>query len=118
MLIKKNYNLIFGKKVKSGKLKTGTIGHIGTSSFFPPHHITCGEGGMILTDDKELYETIACLNNHGRKIGEKRQFYSQEVGFKFKMSNVQAAIGCAQLERVDALTNRKYEIYKTYLNYT
>ncbi len=97
--------------------QAGSIGLFSTFSFHGTKTITCGEGGMILTDDKELYEKIACLNNHGRRIGEKRQFYSQDVGFKFKMSNVQAAIGCAQLERIDELTKRKYEIYKTYLNH-
>ena len=74
-----------------------------TFSFHGTKTITCGEA-VDSTDDKELYETIVCLNNHGRKIGEKRQFYS-EVGFKFKMSNVQAAIGCAQLSRCN--NNRK-----------
>ena len=100
-----------------GENQAGSFGLFSTFSFHGTKTITCGEGGMILTDDKEFYENVACLNNHGRRIGETRQFYSQEIGFKFKMSNVQAALGCAQIERIEELTKRKYEIYKTYLNY-
>lgn len=70
---------------------------------------------MFVTDDAELYETVLTLSNHGRARGQTRQFWPDMVGFKYKMSNVQAAIGCAQLERINELTERKRQILDDYL---
>ena len=61
-----------------------------------------------------LYETVLTLSNHGRARGQTKQFWPDMVGFKYKMSNIQAAIGCAQMERIDELINRKREILKYY----
>ena len=58
------------------------------------------------------------LNNHGRSLHQKKQFWADQIGFKFKISNVQAAIGCAQLERVNELTDRKREILEIYRHLT
>jgi perosamine synthetase len=70
---------------------------------------------MFVTDDEALYETVLTLSNHGRARGQTKQFWPDMVGFKYKMSNVQAAIGCAQMERIDELTARKHAIFETYL---
>jgi perosamine synthetase len=69
---------------------------------------------MFVTNDADLYETVLTLSNHGRARGQTKQFWADMVGFKYKMSNIQAAIGCAQMERIDELINRKREILKYY----
>ena len=94
--------------------QAGSMGRFGTFSFHGTKTITTGEGGMFVTDDDDLYETVLTLSNHGRARGQTKQFWPDTVGFKYKMSNVQAAIGCAQLERVDELISRKRDIYQTY----
>lgn len=92
----------------------GATGTFGTFSFHGTKTITTGEGGMFVTSDPDLAERVLTLSNHGRARGETRQFWANEVGFKYKMSNVQAALGCAQLERVDALVARKRAIFARY----
>ena len=67
-----------------------------------------------MTNDSSLYNHVLTLSNHGREKGETRQFWPSFAGYKYKMSNVQAAIGCAQLERVDLLIRRKREIFFFY----
>lgn len=94
--------------------RAGSMGSFGAFSFHGTKTITTGEGGMFVTDDDELYETVLTLSNHGRARGQKRQFWPDMVGFKYKMSNVQAAIGCAQMERVGELVDRKREIWDFY----
>lgn len=94
--------------------RAGSMGHFGTFSFHGTKTLTTGEGGMFVTDDPELYETVLTLSNHGRVRGQTRQFWPDTVGFKYKMSNLQAALGCAQLERLDDLVARKREIFVTY----
>jgi perosamine synthetase len=69
---------------------------------------------MFVTNDASLYEHVLTLSNHGRARGQTKQFWADIVGFKYKMSNVQAAIGCAQLERVEELVARKREIMQAY----
>lgn len=92
----------------------GSMGLFGTFSFHGTKTITTGEGGMFVTDDDNVHETVLTLSNHGRARGQTKQFWPDMVGFKYKMSNVQAALGCAQLERVDELISRKRDIYQTY----
>ena len=94
--------------------RAGSIGKFGTFSFHGTKTITTGEGGMLVTNDAALYETVLTLSNHGRARGQTKQFWPDMVGFKYKMSNIQAAIGCAQMERIDELINRKREILKYY----
>ncbi len=98
--------------------KAGSIGRFGTFSFHGTKTITTGEGGMFVTNDEKLYHKVLVLNNHGRGLQQKKQFWADEIGFKFKMSNVQAAIGCAQLERAEELTKRKLEILHIYKEFT
>lgn len=94
--------------------RAGSLGTFGVFSFHGTKTLTTGEGGMFVTNDADLYERVLTLSNHGRQRGEHRQFWPAEIGFKYKLSNVQAAIGCAQLERVDELVSRKRAILADY----
>ncbi|QGU33518.1 DegT/DnrJ/EryC1/StrS family aminotransferase [Thermochromatium tepidum] len=94
--------------------RAGSMGKFGVFSFHGTKTITTGEGGMFVTKDPDLYERVLTLSNHGRRRGETRQFWPEVVGFKYKMSNIQAAIGCAQMERIDELIARKREIFFYY----
>lgn len=96
------------------KTMAGSRGAFGTFSFHGTKTMTTGEGGMFVTNDPDLHRSVATLNNHGRVPGETHQFWSQVAGFKYKMSNIQAAIGCAQVERLDELVARKREIFAKY----
>ena len=93
----------------------GTLGKFGAFSFHGTKTLTTGEGGMFVTDDADLFERVLTLSNHGRARNQKKQFWADMVGFKYKMSNIQAAIGCAQVERLDELVRRKKEILNSYL---
>lgn len=92
----------------------GSMGRFGTFSFHGTKTLTTGEGGMFVTSDPQLYEQVLTLNNHGRAAGQKKQFWSDRLGFKYKISNIQAAIGLAQMERIEELTRRKREILSGY----
>ena len=94
--------------------RAGSMGAFGTFSFHGSKTITTGEGGMFVTHNAALYERVLTLSNHGRARGQTKQFWPDMVGFKYKMSNVQAAIGCAQLERVDELVEKKRQILSYY----
>lgn len=94
--------------------RAGAIGRFGTFSFHGTKTLTTGEGGMFVTNDPVLYEHVLTLSNHGRARGQTKQFWPDMVGFKYKMSNIQAAIGCAQMERLTELTERKREIFSIY----
>jgi perosamine synthetase len=89
----------------------GSFGHISTLSFYPNKHITTGEGGMVLTDDAALAKRCRSLRN--LCFGQKR-FVHEELGWNFRMSNLQAAVGVAQLERLDEFVRRKREIGNRY----
>lgn len=92
----------------------GTRGAFGVFSFHGSKTVTTGEGGLLVTGDPELHRRVIMLNNHGRAPGESRQFWPSVIGFKYKMSNLQAAIGCAQLERMDELIAGKRRIFEGY----
>ncbi len=94
--------------------RAGAMGVFGTFSFHGTKTITTGEGGMFVTQDEALYEKVLTLSNHGRARGQVKQFWPDMVGFKYKMSNVQAAIGCAQMERIDDLIAGKRRIFAYY----
>lgn len=94
--------------------RAGSLGRFGAFSFHGTKTITTGEGGMFVTNDADLYERVLTMSNHGRARGQRKQFWPDVVGFKYKMSNVQAAIGCAQMERSENLIARKREILKVY----
>lgn len=94
--------------------RAGSMGKFGTFSFHGTKTLTTGEGGMFVTNDAELFERVLTLSNHGRARGQAKQFWPDVVGFKYKMSNIQAAIGCAQMERIEELIGRKREIFARY----
>lgn len=93
---------------------TGGIGTFGVFSFHGTKTITTGEGGMLVTSDADLYERVLTLSNHGRSRSQLKQFWPDLVGYKFKMSNIQAALGCSQLRRINELVERKGEIMMRY----
>jgi len=105
--------------------QTGTVGHLGTSSFYPPHHMTMGEGGAVYTDDttlKRLVESFrdwgrdcwcpsgqdnTCGERFGRQFGELPMGYDHKYvyshfGYNLKVTDMQAAVGCAQLQKLPA----------------
>ncbi|OCW56426.1 DegT/DnrJ/EryC1/StrS family aminotransferase [Hoeflea olei] len=92
----------------------GSMGAFGTFSFHGTKTVTTGEGGMFVTSDRALFERVSILANHGRDPAEPRQFFPTVTGYKFKMGNVAAAIGCAQLERIDELVAGKRRILARY----
>ncbi|GAA0916334.1 DegT/DnrJ/EryC1/StrS aminotransferase family protein [Rothia nasimurium] len=94
--------------------RAGSMGAFGAFSFHGTKTITTGEGGMFVTNDDALYRRVLTLSNHGRASGEPRQFWPAQIGFKYKISNIQAAIGCAQLERVEELVAAKRHIFDYY----
>lgn len=94
--------------------RAGSMGTFGTFSFHGTKTLTTGEGGMFVTQDGMLYDKALTLSNHGRAKGQTRQFWPDMVGFKYKMSNLQAAIGCAQMERIDELIAGKKRIFAYY----
>ena len=93
--------------------KAGSFGLTGVFSFHGSKTLTTGEGGMLVTDDKAFHERCLFLRDHGRPPGD-RMFRNTEVAFKYKMSSMQAALGLAQIERIDELVARKREIFDWY----
>jgi perosamine synthetase len=91
----------------------GAFGHTGVFSFHGSKTLTTGEGGMLVTDDSSLRDRILFLRDHGRPAGD-TTFTNTEVAWKYKMSSMQAALGLAQLERVEELVSRKREIFGWY----
>jgi perosamine synthetase len=92
-------------------IKAGSYGKFGVFSFHGSKTITTGEGGMFVTNDENLYNKAIKLSNHGR---ENNAFHFSEIGYKYKMTPIQAAIGCGQMERIDELLARKREIFMYY----
>lgn len=94
--------------------RAGSMGCFSAFSFHGTKTVTTGEGGMFATDDVALFEQVLTLSNHGRARGQMKQFWPELVGFKYKISNIQAAIGLAQIERIDELVARKRAILAHY----
>jgi perosamine synthetase len=95
-----------GQKYKGRPV--GSLGDIATVSFYPNKQITTGEGGMVLTNDKGLADRCRELRN--LCFDKERRYIHEELGWNFRMSNVQAAIGVAQLERIDQILAKKRQI--------
>ena len=117
---------------------TGTIGDIGTSSFYPPHHMTMGEGGAVYTNNPLLHKIIRSLRDWGRDcacpsgrddmcghrfdrqygelpLGYDHKYVYSHFGYNLKATDMQAAIGCAQLEKLSFFTeHRRYNFAKLY----
>jgi perosamine synthetase len=83
----------------------GSFGDISTLSFYPNKHVTTGEGGMILTNDEELAENCRSLRN--LCFQPNKRFVHERLGWNYRMTNIQAALGMAQLERLDEFVKRK-----------
>jgi perosamine synthetase len=94
--------------------QVGSFGLFSTFSFHGTKTLTTGEGGMFATSNKGLFEIVLQLSNHGRAANDYAEFRPSKIGYKFKMSNMQAALGLAQLERVQELVQRKQEILDFY----
>lgn len=92
--------------------KVGSFGIISCFSFFGNKVITTGEGGMCVTDDKNLYEKMRILRDHG--MSKERKYYHEMIGFNYRMTNLQAAIGVAQVERIDQVLAWRTELEKQY----
>jgi CDP-6-deoxy-D-xylo-4-hexulose-3-dehydrase len=130
-LIEDNCDSLGSKyKYKNQWRYTGTFGHIGTSSFYPPHHMTMGEGGAVYTDDPDLARIILSLRDWGRdcfcpsgrdntcgkrftrKFGElplgyDHKYVYSHFGYNLKVTDMQAAIGCAQLKKLPAFIRQR-----------
>lgn len=110
--------------------KTGTIGDIGTSSFYPPHHMTMGEGGAVYTNNPLLNKMVNSFRDWGREcwciggvdntcgcrftrqfgqlpMGYDHKYVYSHLGFNLKATDMQAAIGCAQLDKLDAIVAKR-----------
>ncbi len=92
----------------------GTFGDIGILSFYGNKTMTCGEGGLIITNSKQYANYCYALKNHGRM--KKGTFIHEEIGYNFAFTEMQAAIGLAQFEKLPTILERKKEIFTTYQN--
>jgi perosamine synthetase len=92
----------------------GTFGDIGILSYYGNKTITCGEGGIVLTNNEDYYKSCYKLKNHGRD--KKGVFIHEEIGFNFSFTEMQAAIGISQMEKLERIINRKKHIHDTYVN--
>ncbi len=91
----------------------GGLGKVGAFSFHGSKTVTTGEGGMLVTNDETIFKRAQFLRDHGRPPGN-RFFQNSEVALKYKMSSMQAAMGLAQIERLDELVERKRDIFNWY----
>lgn len=115
--------------------KTGTIGDIGTSSFYPPHHMTMGEGGAVYTNNHLLNKMVNSFRDWGREcwciggvdntcgcrftrqfgqlpMGYDHKYVYSHLGFNLKATDMQAAIGCAQLKKLDTIVARRRDNFE------
>jgi len=96
--------------------KCGSIGDVGVFSFHGTKTITTGEGGMLVTNNETIYKKAKVLNDHGRNSEDpdNKPYWMRDYGYKYKMSNIEAAIGCAQIERIGELVSKKRQIFQWY----
>jgi perosamine synthetase len=90
----------------------GSLGRAASFSFYANKIITTGEGGMVVTNNPDLARRAAFLRDHA--MDPARRYYHPEIGFNYRMTNVQAAIGCAQMEQVDAILDRRKTLAAAY----
>lgn len=92
--------------------KVGSFGHISTFSFFGNKIITTGEGGMCITNYEVYNDTMRVLRDHG--MSKEKRYWHEKIGFNYRMTNLQAAIGVAQLERIDEIIDQRVAIENDY----
>lgn len=90
----------------------GSFGEVGCYSFYGNKIITTGEGGMCVTADEELDRRMRVLRDHG--MNKSKRYWHDEVGYNYRMTNLQAAVGCAQLERIEEFLAKKQWIAEQY----
>jgi perosamine synthetase len=90
----------------------GSFGDVSVFSFYPNKHVTTGEGGMVVTDDVKIAELCRSLRNLAHSKG--RRFVHEELGFNYRLTNLQAALGIAQLEKLDNTIAKKREMGRLY----
>lgn len=136
-LIEDNCDALGSKYRMQGAWKfTGSIGHLGTSSFYPPHHITMGEGGAVYTNDSRLKRIVESFRDWGRDCwcpsgrddtckrrfdqqfgelpaGYDHKYVYSHFGYNLKVTDMQAAVGCAQLEKLPAFIEARKRNWKT-----
>jgi perosamine synthetase len=101
-----------GIGTRHGDTHVGTIGDLGCISFFADKTITMGEGGVVLTNNQELADKLRYFKNQGRR--DRGSFIHEHVGYNFRVTDLQAAVGVIQMERLDAIIARKKEIESSY----
>ena len=101
---------VLGQHLK--KKKCGSFGDISTFSFYSNKQITTGEGGMISTNDKRLYEKFKSFRN--LCFGKENRFNHSDIGWNYRMTNIQATLGISQLKRIDKIVKERHRIGKLY----
>ncbi len=91
-------------------VKTGSIGDAGAFSFYATKNLTMGEGGAISTKSKDIADFVRLYRNHGQT----KRYYHEVIGWNFRITNIQAAIGLQQLRKLDQMNSRRREIAKLY----
>lgn len=94
--------------------RVGSIGHVGCFSFFGNKIITTGEGGMLTTNDNQVAERARMLRDHG--MSRTRRYWHEAVGFNYRLTNLQAAVGVAQMERIETILAQRAAIAASYCN--
>jgi len=92
--------------------KVGGLGDMGTFSFYGNKMITTGEGGMITTNNSELNSKLRYLRDHA--MSKTKRYWHTEIGFNYRMTNLQAALGCAQLSRIEEFIIKRKDIFNRY----
>ncbi len=95
-----------------GNSQVGAIGDIGCYSFYGNKIITTGEGGICVTGDKRLADKMRLLRDHG--MSKEKRYWHEDVGYNYRMTNLQAAIGCGQLERIQSILSEREQIRAHY----
>lgn len=103
-----------GIGVKWDSQNVGTFGDIGTFSFFADKTITTGEGGMVVTNDEKTYEELLYLRNQGRI--DRGKFIHPRIGYNFRSTDIQSAIGLAQLKKLSQIVEDKSRILDSYIH--
>ena len=101
--------------VHRDKVHAGTFGNVGCFSFFADKTITTAEGGLVVTNNEEIYQNLLYLRNQGRI--DRGSFVHPEIGYNFRMTDIQAAVGLVQLSKLEEIKSRKNEILQSYHKY-